>query len=158
MTLMQALANVLQSGESLTIQLKKETTGFALIVMPVLHVEPDDMPESLAAVRAALCAPLLIRGSVEELEGSMAQQVALFSALRTETADAYHGTRALLISATEIAQKARVAPRAALPAPSQGRKKVDVGDEVETGEADTPDKPATPASVALPAKNPDSLF
>ncbi|MDD3575477.1 MAG: hypothetical protein PHT38_01175 [Halothiobacillus sp.] len=82
--MLQSVVKSMLPGERVRFEVSQEAKGGLVVVLtPILSGDPDAVPDELKSLRAALCAPLIMRGdSIEQISGEFMTRVGDYTAGR----------------------------------------------------------------------------
>lgn len=103
--MLQAVVKSMLPNERVRFEISQEAKGGLVVVLtPILSGDPESVPDELKSLRAALCAPLIMRGdSIEKISGEFLTRVGEYTAGRKAGHSAMDG---LLLSLSEAAKQA----------------------------------------------------
>lgn len=170
--MLQAIVDSMLPNERVRFDISQDEKGELTIVLtPILSGDPDAVPDELKSLRAALCAPLIMRGnSFEQISGEFMSRVSDYSAGRKAAQNVMDELVLSLSEATKQATKAVEKKKNAAKTKEAAKKPVstpvqDEDDDLDTGccgdscqpDEDEPADVPPPAAKTVPA-NANSLF
>jgi hypothetical protein len=169
--MLQAVVKSMLPNERVRFEISQEAKGGLVVVLtPILAGDPDDVPDELKSLRAALCAPLIMRGaSIDEISGEFMARVDEYAAGRKAGHSAMDELLLTLSEASKQAGKAvdkkkdaakknatsKTTPPASEP-PAEDEDD-DIGCCGDSCSSDEPAEVTPPAPMAVPA-HANSLF
>lgn len=150
------LNRITTPGDSMTVTYSRaDDNSVRLVLQPALADDAESLTDEDARnARAALCRPLLLRGTHAEVEQAFNRYIAENADTRIGLRDAYDTLTADTKTAASKAVQAAADKKAKSDA---GKKKPDTK-ATETPAQTAPAETAAPAEPTQPASNPTSLF
>jgi len=150
----QTFEPVLLDGESLKITLEKTKDGLSVLIQPVLTpIDPDELEEHEAQLRANLAYPLTLKGTACELDDELPKLLTPYAQARQELASNIND---VLDNLKEASKSAKAGGKSSGKSTSSVKKPVrkPAASQSDDDDEDS-DTSAVPVSASV--SNPDSL-
>lgn len=158
--MLDLLTRMTHAGESMTVRYtRKSDDSVELLIQPALGDDADLVTdEDAMKARAALCRPVLFRGSHADVSECFTRHVQANVDARQQLRDSYDDIASATKDAAKSAAQAAASKKAKTAAPAKATTTAASATTASTDSAATPQAEATPKTETAPASNPSSLF
>lgn len=162
MKLFQTLAPALATAERVTFTIEKKGNQIIAIVEPHLRAAPENMPENVAQVRAALAFPLRMTGSAQQLDEDFLPMLGQFNETRDVVAENLRSLESLKEAANKSSKAVNKARGKANASAGEESAEEEAGEEEEAGSegvgSTVSGNVPPPGGSVVATKNPDNLL